>query len=67
MNPVHEYKGFRISKRSGNSARRGYKKSGYVTFINREKIVFSTLKEAKGYIDKYALWKIAIDTQSETN
>jgi hypothetical protein len=52
MNTIHEYKTARIGKRSGNSARRGYKKTGYyVSMAGQPRYKFKTLKEAKLYVD----------------
>jgi hypothetical protein len=50
----HEYKGITIYKRSGNSARRGYKKSGYAMFVANQKVTFETLKDAKAFVDANA-------------
>jgi len=47
----HEYKGFKIIKLSGNSARRGYKKTGYAIFLDFRKVTFETLRDAKTFID----------------
>ena len=52
MTQIHEYKSIQIIKRSGNSARRGYKKSGYyIVMPGQSKVTFETLKDAKLFID----------------
>lgn len=47
----HEYKGYKITKRSGTTFRRGHRLTGYFVFVDYDKKVFSTLKDAKLYID----------------
>lgn len=50
MNTVHEYKGFQIRKRSGMTRNRSAA-TGYSVCFKTGRLCFSTLKEAKSYID----------------
>lgn len=56
---THEYKGFEIRKRSGmNRVRKAV--SGYsVWSVQTGRLCFSTLKEAKAYIDALLVAQVA--------
>lgn len=51
MNTKHEYKGFRIIKRGGRTHRTRAARTGYAIFTNSGSLTFSTLTEAKAWVD----------------